>query len=65
RAEIWACIARLKAEGMAILVVDKHVEAVSKVADHLLILEKGRVAWNGTPEALRENPGLRERLLGV
>src|SRR6202049_5046383 len=45
RGEIWACLARLKADGQSILVVDKHVDALMKIADRHHIVEKGRVVW--------------------
>ena len=43
RAEIWACLARLKAEGQAILLVDKHLEALTRIADRHVVIEKGHV----------------------
>ena len=48
RAEIWACLARLKAEGQAILLVDKHLDALPKLADRHVVIEKGHVVWTGT-----------------
>ena len=52
RAEIWACLARLKSEGQAILLVDKHLDALAKIADRHVMIEKGHVVWSGTSAAL-------------
>src|SRR6478672_1562796 len=63
RAEIWAVLARLKAEGLAILVIDKNLSAVMRLADRHVVVEKGRVAWAGSGEALAAAPELRETYL--
>jgi branched-chain amino acid transport system ATP-binding protein len=65
RAEIHACLRRLKAEGQAVLLIDKHVDALLGLADRLVVLERGRTAWAGTPAAFRAAPGLRDRYLGA
>ena len=65
RAEIWSCLAGLKADGQAILVIDKNVDALAKLADRHTIIEKGRVAWAGDAAAFRADPSLKERYLGV
>jgi branched-chain amino acid transport system ATP-binding protein len=65
RREIWTCIAALKAEGHAILVVDKNIDALLALADRHVILEKGRVAWQGSSAALAVDPTVRERFLAV
>jgi len=65
RQEIWRCLAQLKALGLAILVIDKNVEALTRIADRHYIIEKGRVAWTGPSSALRADPALRHRYLGV
>jgi branched-chain amino acid transport system ATP-binding protein len=53
RAEIWKCLARLKAEGQAILLVDKHLNSLLKLADRHVIIEKGQVVWSGPSAALQ------------
>jgi branched-chain amino acid transport system ATP-binding protein len=65
RAEIWACLARLKDEGQSILLVDKHLNALVKLADRHVVLEKGQVAWTGTSAELAADPSLRQRFLQV
>jgi branched-chain amino acid transport system ATP-binding protein len=65
RAEIWACLERLKQSGLSLLVIDKHVEAVTRLADHHYVLEKGRVVWSGTSAELRARTDVQHRYLGV
>ncbi len=65
RQEIWACLGRLKKEGQAILVIDKTVSALIGLADRHHIVEKGRVVWTGTSDALARDSALQHRYLGV
>jgi branched-chain amino acid transport system ATP-binding protein len=65
RAEIWQCLVALKAEGQAVLVIDKYVQRLVQIADQHTILEKGRVVWHGTSAALSADPQLWHRYLGV
>ena len=65
REEIWRCLARLKAAGQTILVIDKYVERLVRLADRHTIIERGRVAWQGDSAALDADHGLWHRYLGV
>jgi branched-chain amino acid transport system ATP-binding protein len=65
RNEIWASLKRLKAEGQAILLVDKHIDALLKLADRHVVIEKGHVVWSGTSDALVGDPSVRRRYLQV
>ena len=65
RDEIWQCLARLRQEGQTILVIDKYVERLIKLADRHVILERGRVVWQGSSAALNANRALWARYLGV
>jgi branched-chain amino acid transport system ATP-binding protein len=65
RQEIWACLERLKRDGQAILVIDKNVGNLIKLADRHHIVEKGRVVWAGTSDALARDSELQHRYLGV
>ncbi len=65
RDEIWACLERLKGEGQSILVIDKNVDHLTRIADRHYFIEKGRVVWQGDSSALRADPGIRQRYLGV
>ncbi len=63
RAEIWGCLARLKAEGEAIIVIDKNIGALLGLADRHVMIEKGRIVWRGTSADLKANPGITDRYL--
>jgi branched-chain amino acid transport system ATP-binding protein len=63
RQEIWACLRRLKQEGQAILVVDKNLDALTKLADRHVVIEKGHVVWTGASADLVADPTVRERFL--
>lgn len=65
REQIWDCLAMLKAAGQSILVIDKNITALARLADHHCILEKGRVVWHGDSAALTADPDLTSRYLGV
>ena len=65
RAEIWQCLALLKKEGQAILIVDKHLEALLRFADRHVVIEKGHVVWTGSSAALAADPTVRQRYLQV
>jgi branched-chain amino acid transport system ATP-binding protein len=65
RAEIYRSIEKLKAEGLSILIIDKDVKALSRVADRHYVLEKGRVVWSGTSSELSASPEIQHRYLGV
>jgi branched-chain amino acid transport system ATP-binding protein len=65
RNEVWASLKRLKAEGQAILLVDKHIDALLTLADRHVVIEKGHVVWAGSSTALRDDPTVRQRYLQV
>jgi branched-chain amino acid transport system ATP-binding protein len=65
RAEIWSVLARLKAEGQGILLIDKNLAAVMRLSDRLVILEKGRTVWSGSAAALAATPETRESYLHI
>jgi branched-chain amino acid transport system ATP-binding protein len=65
RAERWRCLARLKAEGLSILLIDKNIEALTNVADRHVVIERGRVVWTGLSRELKASPDIQHRYLGV
>jgi branched-chain amino acid transport system ATP-binding protein len=65
RQEIWRCLARLKRTGLSILVIDKNVGALTRVADRHFLIERGRVVWTGDSAALAAAPDVQHRYLGV
>jgi len=65
REEIWQCLARLRETGQTILVIDKYVERLLALADHHVILERGKVVWEGNSTQLDGDRSLWTRYLGV
>ncbi len=65
REEIWHGLKLLKSRGESILIIDKNLDALMKIADHHNIMEKGRVVWSGTSEELADDAHLKSRYLGV
>ena len=65
RADIWRVLAHLKSIGLAMIVVDKNLGPLLGLANRHCILEKGQVVWQGSSEALRQEPQVAHRYLGV
>jgi branched-chain amino acid transport system ATP-binding protein len=65
RQEIWSCLAKLKQAGQAILLIDKNLAALLKLADSHHIVEKGRIVWQGNSAEFVADPQLQHRYLGV
>ena len=65
RAEIWSVLARLKSEGLTMIVVDKNTKALMRLSDSNFILDKGTTVWRGTSAELAARPELIERYVGV
>ena len=65
RQEIWKTLETLKEHGESILVVDKNVDALTRIGDRHYIIEKGKVVWTGDSEELRSNEELQHEYLGV
>ncbi|MDB5963533.1 MAG: histidinol dehydrogenase [Polaromonas sp.] len=65
RQEIWACLKRLKAEGMAILLIDKYLEPLLQMGDRHHVIDRGTVVWTGDSPALRAAADVWDRYVGV
>jgi branched-chain amino acid transport system ATP-binding protein len=65
RKEIWRGLNVLKDYGQSILVIDKNLDALMKIADRHYIMEKGRVVWSGATAQLADDHQLKARYLGV
>jgi branched-chain amino acid transport system ATP-binding protein len=65
RQEIYRSIGELKAEGLSILLIDKDVRSLCRVADRHYVLEKGRVAWQGSSPELEASRDIQHKYLGV
>ena len=65
RNEIWNCVSSLKSAGQSILLVDKNIDVLTRIADRHYIIEKGKVVWDGTSSELQGDQNLQHRFLGV
>jgi branched-chain amino acid transport system ATP-binding protein len=65
RREIWNRLNQLKQTGLTILLIDKNIDELARIADRHYIIEKGRVVWDGDSSALMANPELKLKYLGV
>ena len=65
RQEIWRCLELLRRSGQSILVIDKNVDALTRIADRHYIIERGRVVWSGDSRALAASPDVQHRYLGI
>jgi branched-chain amino acid transport system ATP-binding protein len=65
REEIWRVLAALREAGQTVLVIDKYVERLIRLADNHTILERGQVAWRGTSAELDADHALWHRYLGI
>jgi branched-chain amino acid transport system ATP-binding protein len=65
REEIWNCLEGLKERGQSILVIDKNVDALTRIGDRHYIVERGQIVWQGSSDELRADEELQHRYLGV
>ena len=65
RQRIWQALAEIRAHGVALLVIDKHLDALLHLCDEHHIMVKGRIAWSGNSKALAADATLRQKFLGV
>ncbi|MAF07091.1 MAG: ABC transporter ATP-binding protein [Acidiferrobacteraceae bacterium] len=65
RREIWSCLVRLKQAGLSILVIDKNVADLARIADRHFIIEKGRTVWAGDSAELLASDEVKRRYLGI
>jgi branched-chain amino acid transport system ATP-binding protein len=65
RDEIWRCLESLRASGQSILIIDKNVDALTRIADRHVIIERGRVVWTGTSPELANSADIQHRYLGI
>ena len=63
--EIWKTLGVIRAEGIATIVVDKDYRSLAKVADRMVVMAKGEIAFDGTPEQMQADPSILEKHLGV
>jgi branched-chain amino acid transport system ATP-binding protein len=62
---IWRCLENLRAAGQSILVIDKNVAALTRIADRHYVIERGRVVWTGSSQQLANAADVQHRYLGI
>jgi len=65
RDEIWRTIEVVRSTGIATIIVDKTVEAVTRISDRVVVLVKGEIVLDGVPADLKADPDAMHRYLGV
>ncbi len=65
REKIWAALADIRKSGLSILLVDKNLKDLLKLADRHFIVEKGQVVWSGSSAQLAKAEDIQHRYLGV
>lgn len=65
RQEIWDCLKTIRDDGLSIMVVDKNIAELGKLANRYYVLEKGRVVWNGSAQQFKDAADVQHRYLGV
>ncbi len=65
RARIWKALEEVRACGMSLLIIDKNVQDLLRIASRHIMLEKGRIVWTGSSEELARAKDVREKYLGV
>lgn len=63
RAEIWTLLGRLKSEGLTILLIDKNIDELARIADHYNVIEKGEIVWRGDAAAFAAGRAEVEKFL--
>lgn len=63
--QIGDVVLKLKESGLSILMVEQNIELATRAADQVLIMNKGRIVWSGTPEELLQNEQIKQQYLGV
>ena len=65
RHEIWACLCKLKKEGLSLLVIDKNLKPMMSLANKHYILEKGQIVWSGDSVQLSASPDVMSKYLSL
>lgn len=63
--EIWKTLGVIRSEGIATIVVDKDFRSLATVADRMVVMSRGEVAFDGSPKQLNADPSILEKHLGV
>jgi branched-chain amino acid transport system ATP-binding protein len=63
--DIWTILSQLRDTGLSTIIVDKNFAVVSALADHNIVLVKGRVVLDGSAQDLKRDPHMLQRHLGI
>ena len=63
--EIFGVVARLREEGMTVLLVEQNAALALEIADYAYVMENGRIVLDGPADTLRQNSDVREFYLGL
>src|SRR5499426_2992208 len=62
---VWEAIAKLKQEGLSILLVEQNAHLALKLVDYVHVLSKGQVVYSAHPDELWANQDIKSRFLGL
>jgi branched-chain amino acid transport system ATP-binding protein len=65
RQQIWLKLEELKQTGLAMIVIDKEIEALVRLADRHFVVEKGEIVWSGDSAALEADKSVQDAYLSV
>jgi branched-chain amino acid transport system ATP-binding protein len=65
RTDIWKCLKTLKSSGLSLLVIDKNIGPLLKLADRHYVMEKGKIVWSGSSDGFEQDFEMLQRRLGV
>jgi len=63
--ELGHLVERLSASGLAILLVEQNMRFALRYCDHVYVMHRGGIGFEGAPQALLEDRDAQERLLAV
>jgi branched-chain amino acid transport system ATP-binding protein len=64
-ASVIACLAELKARGVAVLLIEQRASVAREAATRVAVMGRGRIVFDGTPEALMNDTGVEDEWLSV
>jgi branched-chain amino acid transport system ATP-binding protein len=63
--EIWQCLQRIREDGIAILVIDKNIQALLPLAQRHYVIQKGEICWTGTTDEFNKNRAEIDRYVSL
>ena len=62
---VWEAVAKLKQEGLSILLVEQNANLALKLVDYVHVISKGQVVYSSTPAELQANNEVKSNYLGI